>query len=284
MVPLYFGTSSARLFGVYHPAESAQHRSCGVVICPPFGHEYIRAHRLLRQLAVQLSRDGFHVLRFDYLGCGDSSGDPQTARPRSGRADIATAIDELRDTSEVRRVCLVGLRLGATLAARLRPIGGTMSTRWCSGIRFSTAAAISTSCSCCSAAGSATARARECSPSAACPGAHRLSDHRRDAQPGSSTPLSPKRSRPAPRRIVVLDSEDHESQRQWVIADAGEWQDVMRQATGPERVTGIAPTWCTARCSRTRPCCGWPAWWRRTSHERTSRHDRRRPQPHGHCL
>lgn len=230
MVPLYFGTSSARLFGVYHPAESAQHRSSGVVICAPFGHEYIRAHRLLRQLAVQLSRAGFHVLRFDYLGCGDSSGEAGDGAPSQWGADIATAIDELRDTAEVRRVCLIGLRFGATLAAHAAaarddvdaivfwdpvPDGGRyldelqlLQRRWLSGR----------------------------------PGSRMFAFSKRVPELIGFPIPGPMRSgfektaldqtlRPAPRRIVVLDSEDHETQRQWVIANASEWQDVMRQAT-----------------------------------------------------
>lgn len=229
MVPLYFGTSTARLFGVYHPAESAHHRSCGVVICAPFGHEYIRAHRLLRQLAVQLSRGGFHVLRFDYLGCGDSAGDAEHGSPSQWIADIATAIDELRDTSEVRRVCLVGLRLGATLAASAAnqrddvdavvlwdPIldGG----RYLEDLQLLQRSWLSDR-----------------------PGSRRFAFKRRvpevigfpitDAMRAEleHTALE-ETSRSALRRIVVLDSEDHESQQQWVVDAAGQWPDVMRHA------------------------------------------------------
>ena len=117
MLPLYFGSSSARLFGVYHPAGSARPRQSGVVLCPPAGHEYIRAHRSLRQLAVRLSGAGFHVMRFDYFGCGDSAGEAEDASLTTWIGDIGAAVEELQDTAGVRRVCLVGLRLGATLAA-----------------------------------------------------------------------------------------------------------------------------------------------------------------------
>jgi alpha-beta hydrolase superfamily lysophospholipase len=117
MLPLYFGSSSARLFGVYHPAGSARPRQSGVVLCPPAGHEYIRAHRSLRQLAERLSGAGFHVMRFDYFGCGDSAGEAEDASLTTWIGDIGAAVEELQDTAGVRRVCLVGLRLGATLAA-----------------------------------------------------------------------------------------------------------------------------------------------------------------------
>jgi uncharacterized protein len=119
LLPLYFGTSSARLFGVYHPAQAAPVRTCGVVLCPPGGHEYIRAHRALRQVAMSLSAAGFHVFRFDYFGSGDSAGEADEAGVRRWVADIRAAIEELKDTAGVPRVSLVGLRLGATLAAQV---------------------------------------------------------------------------------------------------------------------------------------------------------------------
>ncbi|MEP6914904.1 MAG: alpha/beta fold hydrolase, partial [Acidobacteriota bacterium] len=119
MLPLYFGTSTARLFGVYHPAQSAPVRTCGVVLCAPGGHEYLRAHRALRQLAMILSGAGFHVLRFDYFGSGDSAGEAEDGGVARSIADIGTAIDELKDIADVPRVALVGLRLGAALAARV---------------------------------------------------------------------------------------------------------------------------------------------------------------------
>ena len=46
-----------------------------MVLCYPGGQEYIRSRRAFRQLAIRLSSAGFPVLRFDYHGCGDSSGD-----------------------------------------------------------------------------------------------------------------------------------------------------------------------------------------------------------------
>jgi pimeloyl-ACP methyl ester carboxylesterase len=114
---MYFGPSQKSLFGVYHPPAGSPHRSSAVLLCYPIGHEYIRTHRALRNLAVQLSAAGFHVLRFDYYGTGDSAGEAEDTRVPQCLADIETAIEELKDLSTVRRVSLVGLRLGATLAA-----------------------------------------------------------------------------------------------------------------------------------------------------------------------
>lgn len=119
MTPLYFGSPQRRLFGIYAPASAAARRTRAIVLCPPWGQEYLRAHRSLRQLALRLSAAGFHVLRFDYFGTGDSAGDLEDAGLPGWEADIESAIEELKDMSGAQRVGLVGLRLGATLAARV---------------------------------------------------------------------------------------------------------------------------------------------------------------------
>lgn len=115
MLPFYFGPPASRLFGVYH-APDAPVRGYGVLLCHPLGHEYIRAHRTFRQLAVDLARAGFPVLRFDYFGCGDSAGTGEEGTVRRWIADVGTAVDELKDTAGVSSVAIVGLRLGASIA------------------------------------------------------------------------------------------------------------------------------------------------------------------------
>ena len=119
MSPLYFGRAGERLFGVYHASATATARRTGVVLCAPFGHEYIRAHRSLRQLAIQLASRGYHAFRFDYFGCGDSEGEGEDATAARWLCDIESAIDELRGIAGVQRCCLVGLRFGGTMAAEV---------------------------------------------------------------------------------------------------------------------------------------------------------------------
>jgi pimeloyl-ACP methyl ester carboxylesterase len=62
-------------------------------------------------------RKGYDVLRFDYRGTGDSSGEPEEFSANDWIDDIGTAADELRETANVSNVSLIGLRLGALLAA-----------------------------------------------------------------------------------------------------------------------------------------------------------------------
>jgi pimeloyl-ACP methyl ester carboxylesterase len=115
--PFFFGDSARPLFGLHHPPSGGTSRRWGVVLCNPFGQESLRAHRSLRELAKRLAETGFHVLRFDYFGSGDSGGDGDEATLEQWVLDISAAIDEVKEASSSPRFALVGLRLGASLSA-----------------------------------------------------------------------------------------------------------------------------------------------------------------------
>jgi hypothetical protein len=71
-VPTFFGPSDSPLFGVVHLPVDNRIRG-GVLICGSLGKEGMDSVRLQRVLAGGLARRGFAVLRFDYLGLGDSA-------------------------------------------------------------------------------------------------------------------------------------------------------------------------------------------------------------------
>lgn len=101
-------------FGWLHPAAGER----GVVLCNPFGYDALCTHRGWRKLAERLAAAGLPTLRFDYPGTGDSAGaedDPD--RVNAWLDSIAAAVRHLREATGVTSVSLVGLRLGATLAA-----------------------------------------------------------------------------------------------------------------------------------------------------------------------
>ncbi|MEC5216189.1 exosortase A-associated hydrolase 2 [Actimicrobium sp. GrIS 1.19] len=116
MNPFRFGPDGRQLFAIYHPATAAP-RHEGVLLCNPFGQEAIRCHRLFRILADQLARQGFDVLRFDYLGTGDSDGDDTVGDLDAWCDDVLAASTELQRRSGAQRIAWLGLRLGATVAA-----------------------------------------------------------------------------------------------------------------------------------------------------------------------
>jgi alpha/beta superfamily hydrolase len=116
---LYFGSSGRQLFGAYHfPPASVAGRGAAL-LCPPWGQEYLVSHRIFRRLAVRLSESGYHVLRFDYFGTGDSAGERDEGDLSSWLDDAETAADELRDMSGVSSIATFGIRLGAVAAWQL---------------------------------------------------------------------------------------------------------------------------------------------------------------------
>src|SRR5690242_19479809 len=97
------------------PSPSAR---LGAVLVPPFGWEDVCSYRSLRFLGQTLAANGIPALRFDLPGTGDSSG----SATDSGLVDawiqsVCDAVAELRLITGVENVTVVGIRLGAMLAA-----------------------------------------------------------------------------------------------------------------------------------------------------------------------
>lgn len=116
METFYFGDPPKLLYGAYHPAQEFKDRGVGVILCYPVINEYLRAHRAFVRLATQLAMEGFHVLRFDYFGSGDSYGDDDDANLAEWSKNLSTAIDELKHGCDASFISLIGLRMGASLA------------------------------------------------------------------------------------------------------------------------------------------------------------------------
>src|SRR5690348_1567987 len=114
--PGWFGPEGRARFGWFYGPDRTK-GTTGVVIVPPFGRDDICAHRTLRHLAEASARNGFITLRFDLDGCGDSAGnDSDSERVESWIASVLDACDRVRSAG-ARQLLLVGIRLGATLAA-----------------------------------------------------------------------------------------------------------------------------------------------------------------------
>lgn len=118
-VPFYFARGGERLFGVLHEPNAPRVRT-GFVLSHPFAEEKLWSHRVMVSLARALALRGHPVLRFDYMGAGDSSGTTDQTTLDTHLADLRAAISTLEQRMPgVERIGLVGLRLGAAFAARL---------------------------------------------------------------------------------------------------------------------------------------------------------------------
>lgn len=112
------------MLGTSHAPQRLRPRSAAVLLCNPLGEEAARAHRIYRVLAQQLERSGFHVLRFDYAGTGDSMGESDDVSIAGWIADVGVAAEQLLSTSGAKKLVAIGLRLGGTLAALATSRGG----------------------------------------------------------------------------------------------------------------------------------------------------------------
>ena len=112
------GPSDNKIFvSVIPPKRNNLHEA--VLLSYPFGQEYMRAHKAFRQLANLLSRKGYTVMRFDYPGTGDSYGDGKDIGYKECQEQAQTALDFLKNETKYEDIHLIGLRLGALVAAEL---------------------------------------------------------------------------------------------------------------------------------------------------------------------
>lgn len=114
----YLEGTGEPVFGWLHRHSTHPSIDHAVIICAPIGYEQIHAHRSLRHLADSLANRGIPTLRFDWHGTGDSPGKEEDPKQyQTWAANITQSIRWMRDKLGCRKVSLVGLRLGATLAA-----------------------------------------------------------------------------------------------------------------------------------------------------------------------
>lgn len=126
--PLWIDSPDGPLFGLFHSPVGGSARA-SVLICPSLASEQIAGYAACRELANQLARAGFAVLRFDYFGTGNSAGDLVGDGVVSVCQRGVTAASEWLQRACDGPMIVVGLRMGGTLAVStirsgsLRPDG-----------------------------------------------------------------------------------------------------------------------------------------------------------------
>jgi exosortase A-associated hydrolase 2 len=127
--PFFFPREGASLFGLLH-SPAGESPKLGFVMSHSFAEEKLWSHRVIVSFARSLARRGHPVLRFDYMGAGDSSGDTPDTSLDSHRADLVAAVQELsRRVPSLERIGVVGLRFGAAVAALVAEQGAPEKMR-----------------------------------------------------------------------------------------------------------------------------------------------------------
>lgn len=113
---LKLGTRDRQFVGMLSKPPSYSQRHAWL-FCNPYGQEAVRTAPLYRVLSERLVRAGHAVLRFDYHGCGDSSGDFADGDFGHLVDDTLNAFEGLRTYAPSASYSWFGLSLGGTVAA-----------------------------------------------------------------------------------------------------------------------------------------------------------------------
>ncbi len=114
-----FDSDGRALRGIVHrpPQEPP---NAGILFVHPFAEEKKCSHRTFVEAARRAAEEaGCASLRFDLRGCGDSDGSFEDADLAAWRRDLQAALAFSRQHLGGDRLGLVGLRLGATMAAEV---------------------------------------------------------------------------------------------------------------------------------------------------------------------
>ncbi len=116
---LFLRVGDRAVFGALHtPPTETDPTGTGVLILPPWGWDEVASHRERLAWADHLAARGHQALRIDLPGTGDSSGGPMDGGlVDAWVAAAAAAVAWLRAEQGVARVVVIGLGLGALIAA-----------------------------------------------------------------------------------------------------------------------------------------------------------------------
>lgn len=118
--PIQIHRGEQQLVGMWHQPDVALTQSFpAVIFCHGFTGQKAEAHRLFVDTARHLAKRGVGCLRFDFMGCGDSSGDFVELTVSSQVADLQAAYDHVQkmDGVDRNRIGLLGLSLGGLVVS-----------------------------------------------------------------------------------------------------------------------------------------------------------------------
>jgi esterase/lipase len=121
--PVTFTNQGQQLMGVLHEPDhlKPEHKAPAIAMFHGFTGHKSETHRLFVRIARALCSAGFVVLRFDFMGSGDSDGDFENMTVAGEVSDAEQAITFLSELPEVydKTVGVIGLSMGGRVAAIL---------------------------------------------------------------------------------------------------------------------------------------------------------------------
>jgi exosortase A-associated hydrolase 2 len=114
--PHFLDQHADQLYGVLHPAVGKVRGT--VLMAGPFAAERERAHNVTILWCQRAAQAGFDALYFDYRGIGESSGRFEDQTFDTWLDDLTASARWLRERRPEAPLYLLGVRLGAVLAAQ----------------------------------------------------------------------------------------------------------------------------------------------------------------------
>jgi len=120
---LFINSRGRQIYAVLQRPDKHNNNGHGLLLAPPLGNEQRRAQRPIRNLMQNLSRQGYTLMRFDWRGTANSSGN--TDQINSLQPWVEDLEDAARQLSaQVNSVDIVAIRFGALIAS-LSPVASS---------------------------------------------------------------------------------------------------------------------------------------------------------------
>jgi alpha-beta hydrolase superfamily lysophospholipase len=122
--PFTFISQGEQLVGMTHYAD--EWNGTTILMCHGFTEDKAESNRLFVEAAREFAQRGYHAVRFDFFGSGDSAGEFRESRISINMQNLKDAITHVR-ISECRRLVVLGMSMGAAtaiLTAMNQPVEG----------------------------------------------------------------------------------------------------------------------------------------------------------------
>ena len=114
--PVTFESGEHRLHGVLHRSDKSSDGAPAVIFMSGWSGCRLGPHRMFVKTARRLSAEGYHCLRFDFAGRGDSDGETADTTIASMSDDVGSAMDFLEQRLGSKNVVLLGICSGGKVA------------------------------------------------------------------------------------------------------------------------------------------------------------------------